>query len=333
MTGVRAMEPGRRLLVRRIGGEAVVLDLATGSYYRVAGAAVDVAEALARGEAPAAVADRLARRAGIDPRRARGDVDAVAAALAADGAPASRGDPAFAPAGDGLVLLWGDRPVLRVAGSGRRASLLGDPASPPSPGERLRWAVPHLLWLAGGTVLHAAAVRLGGGVLALTGASGSGKSTLARLLAGGEEPISGDLLLLRPGLAGPEAVLGGEAAGRAWEAREAPRLAAGREARLEAADLAALTAGPSLPLAAIWVLDAARRVGEEIALSPAAGAEGLGLLLAQSFGETGAPKVWRRIFEASAGLAKAVPLFRATVPATLPALSEAAGRYRASVAS
>jgi energy-coupling factor transporter ATP-binding protein EcfA2 len=220
-----------------------------------------------------------------------------------------------------------------VDGSGRGATLLGEPGTPPSPGERLRWALPHLLWLSGGAVLHASAVRFGGAVLALTGASGSGKSTLARLLSGGVDPISDDLLVLRSGPAGLEAVLGGEAAARAWEAREAPRLAGGREARLEEGDLAVLTAGPTLPLAAIWLLDASRREGNRIALESTAGAEGLGLLLEQSFGETGAPEVWRRIFETSARLVEAVPILRASVPGTLTLLDGAAQLYRANVAS
>ncbi|HZY04715.1 MAG TPA: PqqD family peptide modification chaperone, partial [Anaeromyxobacteraceae bacterium] len=216
-------QPGR-LLVRRLGGEGVALDLDTGAYYRLAGAAVAIAEALAGGEAPAAVAARLAEEARIDPARARADVDAVAAAFAAD-TPGTRRDPSFAPAGGGLALSWGGREVLHLDGSGRSASLSGDPAVPPSPAERLRWALPHMIWLAGGAVFHAGATRLGGAVLALTGASGSGKSTLARLLGGGA-PVSDDLLFLRPGPGGPEAVLGGEPAARAWQAREGARLAA-----------------------------------------------------------------------------------------------------------
>jgi hypothetical protein len=111
------------------------------------------------------------------------------------------------------------------------------------------------------------------------------------------------------------------------------RLAAGEEARLEPSDLAAIEAGPALPLAPIWVLDAARRQGEAIALVPAPGAEGLGLLLEHSFGESGTVPVWRRIFEASAALAAAAAPRRATVPAGLPALAAAARRYRESVRS
>ena len=333
MTGGQTARPDGRLLVRRLGEEAVVIDTATGALYRVAGAGVGIAEALARGETPGTVAEHLARETGIELERARADIDAVAVALAADGPPATRADPAFAPAWNGLELRWDGRAVLRVDGSGRRASLLGDAAAPPSPGARLRWALPHLVWLAGGTVLHAAAVRLGGTVLALTGASGSGKSTLARLLARGPEPVSDDLLLLRDGPAGLEAVLGGEAAARAWEAREVPRLAGGQAARIEGEDLAALIAGPALPLAAIWILDATRREADEITLAATTGAEALALLLHQSFGETGAPEVWRRILDASADLVEAVPIFRASAPGTLSQLDDAARRYRASVAS
>jgi hypothetical protein len=333
MTGGQTARPDGRLLVRRLGKEAVVLDVATGSFFRVEGAGVGIAEALARGEAPGAVAERLARETGIELGRARADIDDVVVALAGAGPPATRDEPAFAPAWNGLELRWDGRAVLRVDGSGRRASLLGDAAAPPSPGERLRWALPHLVWIAGGVVLHAAAARLGGAVLALTGASGSGKTTLARLLACGVEPVSDDLLFLRPGPAGLEAVLGGEAAVRAWEAREVPRLAGGQEARLEGEDLAAFTAGPALPLSGIWLLDATRREADEISLAAAAGAEGLALLLHQSFGETGAPEVWRRILDVSAGLVEAVPIFRASVPGTLSQLDDAARRYRANVAS
>lgn len=316
-----------RFLVRRLGGEGLALDLDSGAYYRVAGAAVAIAEGLAQGQPAEAVAARLAQETGIDAARARADVEAVAAALAA-GAPAAPGrDPSFAPAEGGLALRFGGREVLRLDGSGRSARLAGDPAAPPTPAERLRWALPHMAWLSGATVLHAAAARLGGGVLALTGASGAGKSTLARLLAG-DGPVSDDLLFLRPGPAGPEAVLGGEAAARAWEAREARRLGAGGEARLEPEDLRAIEAGPSLPLSAVWILDAGRREGRAIALDPVPGAEGLGLLLEHSFGETGEPEVWRRILEASAAVIGVGPPLRATVPATLAALVEAARRYR-----
>ena len=322
----------QRLLVRRLGGEGVALDLDTGAFYRLVGAAVAIAERLARGESSPATAARLAAEAGIDVARARADVEAVAAALAADSPPRRRGDPSFAPAGDGLALSWGGREVLHLDGSGRRARLSGDLAARPSPAERLRWALPHMAWLAGGSVLHGAAARQGASALALTGASGSGKSTLARLLSGGD-PISDDLLFLRAGACGPEAVLGGEAAARVWEARESVRLAAAGEARLEPSDLAAILSGRSLPLAAVWVLDAGRRGGETIALAPAPGAEGMGLLLEHSFGETGEPEVWRRIFEASAEVLAGAPASRATLPATLPALEAAARRYRESVRS
>ncbi|HEU4384508.1 MAG TPA: hypothetical protein VFR85_13560 [Anaeromyxobacteraceae bacterium] len=317
----------------------VVLDLATLAFYRLGGAAVGIAQALARGEAPGAIADRLARDAGIDPLRARSDVDGVAAALAADaraapeeGPLSTQADPRFASTGLGLELIWGSRAVLRLDRAGGRAWLVDGPLSAPAPAERLRWALPHLVWLAGGTVLHASAVQRAGAVLAITGATGSGKSTLARLLADGD-PVSDDLLFLRPGPRGPEVALGGEAAARAWEAREVARLTTREEVRLAPGELAAMSAGPALPLGAVWVLDAARRDGEAIALSPVAGADGLGLLLEQSFGETGFPEVWRRIFEASADIAAAVPLYRATVPAALPALGEAARRYRHNVAS
>ena len=120
---------------------------------------------------------------------------------------------------------------------------------------------------------------------------------------------------------------------RAWEARETPLLARGEVARLEEEDLSAITTGPTLPLAAVWLLDASRRNADEIALESTVGAEGLGLLLEQSFGETGAPDVWRRIFEASVSLVEAVPIFRASVPGTLARLEEAARCYRAIVAS
>jgi hypothetical protein len=336
MVGVRGGNTVRlaeRLLVHRFGNEAVVLNLTTGAFFRVGGAGVAIAEALARGDAPEAVARRLAHEAGIELGSAQASIEAVAVALAADGPPAPRNETALAPSWHGLELRWGGRAVLRLDDAGRRASVLGDAAVPPSPGVRLRWAVPHLVWLSGGAVLHAAAVRLGGAVLAITGASGSGKSTLARYLACGAELVSDDLLLLREGRAGLEAVLGGEGAARAWAAREVLRLASGQEAHFEVEDLAALTAGPTLPLAGIWLLDAAQRDGDEITLSVADGAERLALLLHQSFGETGAPAVWRRVFDVSARLVEGVPVSRASVPGTLSLLDEAARRYRASVAS
>lgn len=322
-----------RFLLAGFGEVALVLDLETGALSRVSGGAVPICRGLAAGDSGEAVAARLVGEFGIAAARARADVESVRARIAGGGeAAAPRGPATFGPTAGGFEMRYQGRPVLLLDGAGEGVELRGDPASAPDPAWRLRLALPHLLVLRGQPVLHAAAARRGGHVLAISGASGAGKSTLAALLAGGAT-VSDDLVLLRFGSGAPAAILGGEGAAHRWVEAAAARLGATGAVRLAPEDLSALGAGTDLPLEEVWFLDEARRGGEEVAVEPAPGADGVALLLRNGFGELGDREVWRRLFEWSRAVAGGARLGRARVPASLSALRAAAERYKASVAS
>ncbi len=114
--------------------------------------------------------------------------------------------PTYALTSDGLCFVCPRVASYRIA----MGSIAVTP-DPDAPSDRvaamlIATALPALLWLRGGFVLHAAAAQLpGGGALAIAGATGSGKSTiLAQLLEAGAALIGDDTITFDPG-AGREA--------------------------------------------------------------------------------------------------------------------------------
>lgn len=72
---------GRELTWRDVEGEIVALDLATSVYFSSSGSGAVLWHLLARGATREQLAEALVGRFGIDPARARGDVDAFLAEL------------------------------------------------------------------------------------------------------------------------------------------------------------------------------------------------------------------------------------------------------------
>ena len=327
-------QEGSRFLLAPTGRCAVLLDLETGALCRLAGAAVAIAGGLAEGQEPEAVARRLSREAGIDESQARSDVATVWSQITATPpeAPAG-GQVTFQAAEGGFEMRHQGRPVLHLDRGGVRATWRGDRAAGPGAEWRLRLALPHLLMLRGQPVLHAASVRRGRGALAISGATGAGKSTLAGLLSGGGPPLSEDLTLVRVEPAGGRMLLGAEAEGRRWSSARAGELRDTGRTSLSDAHVETMARGPSLALEEIWFLDAAHRGGESIDPVRLAEEETLVALLRNGFGELAVREVWRLLFETSRALAACAVGARVCLPATRPALEEAARRYREKVAS
>lgn len=154
---------------------------------------------------------------------------------------------------------------------------------------------PHQLLGQGFYVLHASAVDEAMGVVAFCGASGAGKTTLAR----GDRCISEDLVVMD----GRAVLADAEARIREWATKTGP---------LRARTL--LRGCRRRPLQSIAFLDAARRRGKRLRLSPLAPSEAFTRLLTHSFAESHDPRIWRRIVAASRKLAERVPCADATAP-------------------
>lgn len=127
--------------------------------------------------------------------------------------------PVFQTRGDSeyLMLLPGTGRVLVRDGSDVAIAL--DPAAEPmAAASILMGPVQSVLWHQRGLLpLHASAVAIGGGAVALCGASGVGKSTLAAALsARGHELVADDICLVDTGRDGEAAVLPGGAPLRLW---------------------------------------------------------------------------------------------------------------------
>ena len=154
---------------------------------------------------------------------------------------------------------------------------------------------PHRLLAQGIYVLHASAVNESAGVVAFCGASGAGKTTLAR----GQRCIAEDLLVLQ----GTDVLVEAESRLREW-ARKGGSL----RARSLLADCT------RRPLLSIAFLDAARRKGRRLHLSPLPPSEAFARLLTHSFAESGKTRIWRHIVAHSRELARKVPCADATAP-------------------
>jgi Coenzyme PQQ synthesis protein D (PqqD) len=279
-----------RFALSRLDDGGVLLDLATGSLYRLNAVATQICAALGRGASPAEAARELAESFGLTPAEARRDVRGVLAGLQASagagrppaaetsaGARRQRRAPPPAPAPKpmtfeaddaGFLLRWHGEPVWRIDRHGRVLTRLPGATQPGLPPELpLQWVAPHLLALQHQPLLHASAVQWGDGVLAFSGESGAGKTTFAQLFAAEGHPrVSEDLILLSLDPGTPGVMVGGEDSLRRWVAARHEQLQrqVGRPTpasdELDVSDLADAVRGAARPLHAVMLLDRTRRV-------------------------------------------------------------------------
>ncbi|MBX3466785.1 MAG: serine/threonine protein kinase [Planctomycetes bacterium] len=207
----------------------------------------------------------------------------------------------IAPAGDRIVARWPDDATFEDAS----CYLLGP-------------VLRFVLGLRGVPCLHASAVDVDGGAIALAGESGAGKSTTAaalvragaRLLTDDTVTLvrSGEDVVVHPGYAGlrlwPDvtAALGGPGV-------ELPRVSPGWDKRFLAAEGRAFDLRP-VPLRAIYLLGDRRTAGAPCIEALSARDRLLALL--QHVREEGAKgrAGWARAFEALAALIERIPVRR-----------------------
>lgn len=318
---------GNRLALAHFEDGAAMLDLTTGTFYRLNPVAAQICQHLIEGQLVADVARDVACSFAIPVTIAQRDVEAFLEQLGKRRQPASSNPITFLSNGAGHVLQWYGRPFWHIDCQGRKLTYLADgQGSAPDSTTQLLWALPHVLLLQQRLVLHASAVEHAGAVLALSGSSGRGKSTLARLLAQeGMNLIADDLLVVHLDHGTPEVAVGGEKFLRTWVATQAPTLADQRCIQTEA--LAQVMEGTRLPLRQILFPCRKDLPTAAIQVEPLGRTAGLLLLLENSFAELGIREVWRHLWDANCRIVATTSMAQALLPEGLAALQTAVIDY------
>jgi len=323
-----------RYVVRAFASGGVVVDLKTGNYFQVDLSAAIACAALVDGDA-AAAARTVAQRLQVTPEHAQRFVADTCAAL--DSAPV-RGTPTgpyhFHPdaSGDGYGLWHAGKRVLVVTPPDHDVSVAPEAGVEGSPLLEfyVRAVAPKIMFTRGLSVLHAASCAVNGALIAFAGQSGAGKTTTVRaFVQQGAQPVTEDLLVLKPDAPAPTVAMGGEARAHAWAKQAADQLAAGAP-RVASTELATMSEGPGLPLGEILFLDVARRARAEFEARRLNEVEGLLALIANDFLGDASREAWRQFIASASALSSAVKLFEATAPLGITALGPAAARYMSS---
>jgi hypothetical protein len=326
-----------RYLLARFPTGGVIVDLASGNYFRVNASAALICEALRAAEEREDAVWRLASELAVSSEEAAKAVTEVVAALSI--APVHgdiQGSYHFYPNPRGYGLWHGERCVLEVD-RGDLCIRLGSDAKIPT-GEQLelyvRALAPKLLFHEGITVLHASACLINDRTIAFAGLSGAGKTTTAHAFRdAGSQLLSEDLVVLVTQNDRAQMLVDGELFIQRWARRVATDLLAepGRSVSPEA--LGGVVQGAIKPLQRILFLDRNRRAGTEFVLTELEEPDALVGLLTHDFLGAGEIDMWRRYFEGAVGLMHRVEMRQATAPDGVERLVAAAARYTSSTAS
>ncbi len=181
------MKPSRDQVLERVGFGGVLLDLASGNVFALNEAATVIWEKFIAGATVQAIAVHLAEAYGLPKSAALLDVrKALRISVPVEAATANEYQ--YKECAGGYLFLRQHDPLLAID---RSSGVIQSSKAGASRQELLDglWAVaPKLLALQGEAILHAAAVAVGGGILAFSGESGAGKTTSARAFvsAGGD---------------------------------------------------------------------------------------------------------------------------------------------------
>jgi len=222
------------------------------------------------------------------------------------------------------IAVASEGPVLELGRAGDHVIIL-QAFRPPILESYLCAAVPKLLTLAGETVFHASAVRVGSETIAFLGASGAGKTTTAAAFGSlGHQVVAEDMLLLREQPNGAFVPLRAEAAAKAWAAQAALRLAESPGAQVAFVPPPSEPHAPFAPLTKVNFLDRAQRRGSTVARRSLARAETAGRLFANTFASSIEPAARRSLLSKVVAVATCVSGYELTMPEGLENLSRAA---------
>jgi Coenzyme PQQ synthesis protein D (PqqD) len=313
-----------------IDEEGVLLDRVSGGVFRMNHTACAIWAAFLAGESIAAVATTVAKRFGVPLERVEHDVRATLGELpdhlppvAAGRRPTSMCRWQETPTGYAFL----DHDVVTCEVDREGVTLRVPTGARPTEGEaraRIRSVVPRLLALRGIHLLHASAVELSGSLLVITGPSGAGKTTSARAFARtGARLVSEDLLVFEPASPGSRAITTGEAMIRAWVAEQSAKLAGRPDEPIDCRDLIRCVEGPRVGISAIWIIDAARRAGDQIQLEQLRPVDALVALMESVYFASSDAQTWDDRFESLRHLTTSAAPSQATIPDGLGPLEAA----------
>jgi hypothetical protein len=318
-------------------GDGVLLDLQSGSYFRLNATAIAVCEALRAEPRLDEAIERVASRLEIPRVEATRAVTSVASGLERGATPETPPGPfryEARPDGSGALSEDG-RPILAVDPQQRTVKLEAPLTALTAPlALYLRSLMPKLLALLEVPVLHAAACRIEGRLVAFSGKSGAGKTTTARAFAkAGAELVSEDLLVLDVAGDSVGIHVEGEPFARAWAQSSAGALQAAPEGTVSFQPLAGAPRGPMSRLDALWLVDAGRRANANFQLRALTTGDAVSTMLGNGILASTSPAQWRDFLRQVRWIAERTSPEEATLPDGLEPLSRAAERYIVKTAS
>jgi hypothetical protein len=316
-------------------GDGVVVDLETGSYFRINRTSLVICKALQASNTTTEAIQQVASTLKITTPQAVADVNSVRANLVNGLEPEKPPGPLyykFNPDGSAF-LIQEDRVIFSVDANRRTVGLVDLPTALPL-SVCLRSLMPKLLAILDVPVLHAAACQIDNTVLGLSGKSGAGKTTTVRAFAqAGATLISEDLLVLSLRENEVRIFTKGEEFGRLWTQEMANRLETAGGKELDFTELRGAPCGMTLRLNAIWLLEATRRIGTNIQLRVPSIGDAVVALLGNGFLATSSHSDWREFLRRSRKIAEQSHLTEVTMPSGLDPLADAARRYITKLAS
>ncbi len=318
-------------------GDGILVDLESGSYFKLNATAALICDVLSSAETIGDAIGCVAEKMRVPSAEGARLIALVGETLSEGTTPAEAPGPLRYVSGkDGSAVFEEDHRTIFSIASGSRsvrfhASL--DELEAPLV-LYLKALVPKLLSLLEVPVLHAAACRVGGSLLAFSGKSGAGKTTTVRAFErAGASLLSEDLMVLSLTDELPSMYTAGEKFAHDWARAAAPRLEKAPEEEMDFADLSDAQQGATVQLASIWFIDAARRAGDDLQVRRLSIGDGALALLGNGMLATSYPRHWRDLLRRSRFIAERTSLSQATMPDGLSRLEGAANRYIVNSAS
>jgi hypothetical protein len=278
------------------------------------------------GKSSSEISQQLAKIYGLTEEHAARDVLASLEAIPDAPARPTQDPCRWARVEPGYGFFDGERLICEVAPDGSSIRLCDAEVSTEAQARGyLKSIAPKVLALRGIFVLHAAAVEMEGAVTVFTGQSGAGKTTSARSFARtGARLVSEDLLVISFPASGPCAVLGGEAAIRAWTFEQAAQLLRGLRKWVACEGLDRCIEGEPLPIGQTLLISADRREGDQILRESLKPVDALVGSIESIYFASSDTRTWGDRVLRLRDLVTRVATFRATMPEGLPALDAAA---------